>query len=332
MSQAQSLNPQLMELEGIRIPDDATIETLEAAGKYDYKSKVADRYITSQQLRITVHRHRQLYLAHFVNDVVPSQAAVNTAHQMGYAVGLIGDLLAIGAHPDYRNLQLQFPIVALGSFVLVNGDRLIPFLRGQKGKRGFFSSPNSTTFIRMIPTIRIFSSPLLSKYFQLSYSNKLQETIRDYQKAWEKSGNKLLNRLQEVTGLIFAQNYIDVYIIDSESKRAISNPMILPASLSIQEFTFCLTHELTHRVTSDNTSGVNWHTRAQKLYPAEEVLVANHIMIYAILEVTYIQLDRREALEFGIKSSQDSPAYKRAWEIVKQEGGQNIIKKLKACT
>jgi hypothetical protein len=183
----------------------------------------------------------------------------------------------------------------------------------------------------MIPAIRVQSSPLLSKYFQLPYNNsKLQRAVNEYYKSWEKWGSKLLPELQKVTGLVFAQNHIDIYIIDVESKRAISNPMILPASLSVREFNFCLTHELTHRLTSDNTAGVNWHTRAQKLYPNEKVLVANHVMIYAVLQAAYVKLDMREALESGIRLSQDSPAYMKAWETIKQEGHQNILKKLRS--
>jgi hypothetical protein len=184
----------------------------------------------------------------------------------------------------------------------------------------------------MVPTIRIQSSALLNDFFELPAYGDLKKHILNYQKEWQKWNEKILTTLQGVTGLTFAQKFIDVYVIDSKSKRAISDPLILATSLSNKEFAFYLSHELTHRLTSDNTTRVNWHMRAQSIYSKEDVLVANHIMIHAVLEAVYTRIGKKEEIEADIVSCQKLTAYKKAWEIVRRDGYQIIIEKLRQAT
>lgn len=121
------LHPDLMELPGIVIPEDATIASLKTAGEYDDQSDYAKQYITDEHFTVTVTGSRRLCLAHF-NKVVTSQHVEEVAEEMGYTVALVEDLLSVGAHSEYRELQRQFPIIALGSSAVVGGDRYVPYL------------------------------------------------------------------------------------------------------------------------------------------------------------------------------------------------------------
>jgi len=122
------LLPDLTELEGIVIPDGATIASLKAAGEYDNQSDDAKRYLTDEHFTVTVTGSRRLFLAHF-DKVVTSEHVEAVAKEMGYNVGLAEDLLCVGAHPEHRGLQRQFPIIALGSSAVVHGKRGVPYLR-----------------------------------------------------------------------------------------------------------------------------------------------------------------------------------------------------------
>jgi len=129
------LHPDLTELSGIVIPEGATIASLKTASECDYQSDYAEQYITDEHFKVTVAGPRRLCLAHF-NKNVTSQHVEEVAEEMGYEFALVEDLLSVGAHPEHRELQRQFSIVALGSSTVVVGDRRVPSLDGWGGRRG----------------------------------------------------------------------------------------------------------------------------------------------------------------------------------------------------
>lgn len=132
-----SLRPSIMELPGIVIPDNASVETLKAAGKYDLQSYFAKQYLNDKHFRITtVHGPRNLFLVRFKRNVTIKHVEA-AAEVMDYDVGLVEDLLCVGAHPEHRKLQLQFPIIAPGSSAVVDGSNrpYTPYLHGWVGKR-----------------------------------------------------------------------------------------------------------------------------------------------------------------------------------------------------
>ena len=121
-----NLYPDLTELPGIIIPDNTTIETLKTACECN-QSDYASQYLTSEHFKVAVRGSRNLFLAHF-NRKVTSEHVKAVAEEMGYKVALVEDLLCVGAHPEHRELQRQFPIRALGSSSVVRGDRRVPSL------------------------------------------------------------------------------------------------------------------------------------------------------------------------------------------------------------
>lgn len=121
-----NLYPDLTKLTDIVIPDDATIATLKAACGCK-ESDYAKKYLTDEHFKVTVHGPRNLFLAHFKKNVTSEQVKA-VVEEMGYKVALVEDLLCVGAHLEHRELQQQFPIIALGSSTVVGSDRLVPFL------------------------------------------------------------------------------------------------------------------------------------------------------------------------------------------------------------
>lgn len=125
----ESLHPILTELKGIVIPDDATIKSLKDGGGYHAMSDYAREYLRRKGEystmsddvmlaeicpEVTVHGPRNLSLVQFKHEVT-SKNVETFAEERGLNIALAEDLLCVGAHPEYRKLQLQFPIVALGA-------------------------------------------------------------------------------------------------------------------------------------------------------------------------------------------------------------------------
>lgn len=124
--------PDLMELTGIVLPElSVTYGDRIAAGGYDWKDDV----ITEKRFPLTLPAGpRNLVLVHF-NKVMTSQKVEVWAADNGYEVALFDDLLAVGSHPEYKELQRQFPIIQLGSSAEVRGGRRVPSLsRGGAGR------------------------------------------------------------------------------------------------------------------------------------------------------------------------------------------------------
>ena len=138
--------PKLLRLEGIVIPDDATIETLKTAGKYDTQSDKARSHLTDEHFKVTVHGPRDLSIGYF-DKRVTSEYVEAVATEMGCGVGLVEDLLGVGAHPEHREPQQQFPIIALGSSADVSGHRHVPFLRRQSPYLGLYLPLDATEWL-----------------------------------------------------------------------------------------------------------------------------------------------------------------------------------------
>jgi hypothetical protein len=124
--------PTITELSGVTLAGSQVgLEDQKAAGNYDW----VNSDITVERFPLTLPAGPQdLALAHFDVDVSSEQVeAWAVAH--GYEPALIDDLLAVGAHGEYRELQRQFPIVALKSSAVIRGLRHVPCLYGLDSHR-----------------------------------------------------------------------------------------------------------------------------------------------------------------------------------------------------
>src|SRR3989344_4777272 len=181
----------------------------------------------------------------------------------------------------------------------------------------------------MKTVIRLQIGGLLSKKFNLP-TDGLDKKFPILNRAWKKQEKKILNGLEKITGLEFMQNYVDVFLVNPNGTPSISNPTIVVVKGDSDKFIRLLNHELIHKLCADNTTGINWHFKIQKMFKKENFQTANHVMVQAIFEALFTDiLKKPKEVVRDIKECQDMPNYKRAWEIVKEEGYKNIIAKLK---
>ncbi|MCK4918515.1 MAG: hypothetical protein KAS02_01900 [Candidatus Pacebacteria bacterium] len=197
-----------------------------------------------------------------------------------------------------------------------------------------------------LPEIKIFYSRLIDPFFvgyNKHYLNNdwdkwvppTQEEIliktKKLREEWGQYEEKILTAICNVTELKFKRNIIDVHIV-SGSPRDMSNPLIISAHNSIENFINTLTHELIHKLFSDNKINKNIF---MNMFPSETKITQNHIMLHAILKHVYIDILKNESkLKDNLEKSRKHPNndYLKAWEIVEEKGYLNLIEEFKKTT
>ncbi|MEX1112291.1 MAG: hypothetical protein WEC84_02405 [Candidatus Andersenbacteria bacterium] len=131
-----NLYPTVTELTGVALPESSiTFGDRIADGKYDW----INDDITEKRFPLSLPGGpRQLAVVHFGRLVNSSQEVEQWAANNGYEVALIDDLLAVGSHPEYKELQRQFPVIALGSSAVIGGRRFVPYLYGNDSERDLY--------------------------------------------------------------------------------------------------------------------------------------------------------------------------------------------------
>jgi len=152
------------------------------------------------------------------------------------------------------------------------------------------------------------------------------EKVEAYRAAWEKLETRIMPAICEVLNLEYKQNIIDVYIVTKQ--KAFSDPLVIGTQYEVEHIVDILTHELLHRLISDNTKethqkfGKEW----DKKFPTDERLILNHILVHAVSQYVYIEvLNDPARLEWDIARCQKNPPYARAWDIVQENGYKKII-------
>ncbi len=157
---------------------------------------------------------------------------------------------------------------------------------------------------------------------------KKKEELEEY---WNKNGRKILKSISDISGLKWKEKSIDVYI--NSCSPVFSNPVTLSVtkvrSYEGRNMKISLIHELIHVILSENYSPNSLlNTWIEEKYPREHELTKVHIKVHAIQKGVFLNLGMKEELASVQKKSKDK-RYKKAWEIVEQEGWKNIVRKLK---
>lgn len=179
--------------------------------------------------------------------------------------------------------------------------------------------------------VRIQQSVWLNDLFRLRYEG-LGRVIREYQKAWDKISPRVIPGLEQVTGLNFLHNVIDVYIVDPTAQQNICAPLIISGGYQPREFVYILVHEITHKLLRDNKQGVDWHEIANEIFlKREDAEVKEHIITHAVLEALYTDVIHNvDHVIYDIRYRKSSPSHCRAWEIVTEKGYKEVLAKVKA--
>jgi hypothetical protein len=107
-----------------------TIEQLVEAGKYDY----ANSDVTSKNFPESAKYESKLEAVLFhPNEDLESEEILKRMEKGGLRPATVRELLTFGA--KYPDVQREFPVIALGSVVLLNGNRRVACLDGHDSGR-----------------------------------------------------------------------------------------------------------------------------------------------------------------------------------------------------
>lgn len=199
-----------------------------------------------------------------------------------------------------------------------------------------------------LPEIRIKSSFLLNDKViplllpELKGSGRESESteeylfnkVSEYNKAWEEHGEAILHAMCEVLEVKFNQNIIDAYVLPINN--SFSDPMIISTKYSSERFVDVFTHELTHRLLTDNNKLTG--TRDRKLSSYWKDLFGDehsfktlvHIPIHAMLEHIFLNiLQDPSKLQKDQELCKRFPDYELAWNYVEKHGSERILAQLK---
>lgn len=160
------------------------------------------------------------------------------------------------------------------------------------------------------------------------------EVVEQYRKWWQPHNDKILHGLCDILDLEFSQNIIDVNV--APWFTPISDPMVIgPGFKSEIALVNTITHELIHRLLTDNTSLHYEHdffTDWKNLFGDDHdwnTLI--HIPVHAVMKRLYLDvIDRPDLLEFDIEDTKDNPPYAAAWSYVNGNEYAKIVESLSA--
>lgn len=162
---------------------------------------------------------------------------------------------------------------------------------------------------------------------------EVEGKIISYRNEWRRFEEHVLTGLQELLKLNFNQNIIDVYVVTSH-ERAFSNPMVIPAKYDADIFVDTLTHEIIHRIISDNAQGINFGPIFKDMFPDQTILSRNHIFVHAVHSYIYLDILKDEQrLRRNISRYDTVPennTYRISWKVVLEKGYQAVLKDLQA--
>ena len=197
-----------------------------------------------------------------------------------------------------------------------------------------------------LPVIRIKDAWLLrenaSKHLhelwgegkKLADDDWMEWKVGEYKKAWQPYEEKILRGMTETLELSFRHNIIDVNI--APWFHAFSDPMVIGVMQEPDVFIDTLTHELLHRLLTDNTA----IPHETQLLPEWEKLFGKqhsftllvHIPVHAVHKAIYLDvLKEPKRLERDIANNKKygSEDYVGAWDYVEKHDYREIIKKLR---
>jgi hypothetical protein len=162
----------------------------------------------------------------------------------------------------------------------------------------------------------------------------MEKRVADYRIAWKPFEKKILTSMTDLLDLSFRQNIIDVHI--APWFNAFSDPMVIGVMKEPDEFVDILTHELLHRLLTDNTA-IPHETMLldewQKLFGKKHTFgTVVHIPVHAVHKAIYLDvLNAPERLARDVAGNKKYKAtdYINAWNYVDEHGYKKIISQLK---
>lgn len=158
-----------------------------------------------------------------------------------------------------------------------------------------------------------------------------QGVAEKYRVWWAPHSDKIIHGMCDILDLEFRQKSIDVYV--APWFNPISDPLVVgPAFYTEDTFVNTLTHELIHRLLTDNTAmpfGYNSIPDWERLFGenhTQSTLV--HIPVHAVMKKLYLEeVGRPDLFELDMRVTENNPPYADAWKYVNENGYSEIIAK-----
>jgi len=159
-----------------------------------------------------------------------------------------------------------------------------------------------------------------------------QAIAQKYEEWWKPFNDQILQAMCDTFGLEFRQSIIDIYVVPWF--YAISDPMIIGPGFETQDAVVnTLTHELLHRLLTDNTATNHGHDFLKdwrQLFGDLPFNTLVHIPVHAGMKNIYSNVvNRPDLLEMDMKDMADNPDYANAWKYVEEHDYKKIIHKLR---
>lgn len=156
---------------------------------------------------------------------------------------------------------------------------------------------------------------------------------REYQDSWKVYEERILSAMCEVLDMEFRQNIIDAYV--APFGNSFSDPMVISTKYSSDRVVEVLTHEIAHRLLTDNNKlptkdGRKLIEHWTELFGNYPFVLLVHIPVHALMQYIFIDvLNEPERLERDIEICKKHEPYNQSWNYVKEVGYKNIIDKLR---
>lgn len=160
----------------------------------------------------------------------------------------------------------------------------------------------------------------------------IQRTLNRYEKAWRPYEEKLIKGMCNLLELEFRQNIIDIYA--APFYRAFSDPMFIATKYTSDRAVEVITHEILHRLLSDNLQTEFGKRYAKEWRKAigvqDDFVVAVHIPVHAMLQALFDDiLGEPERTIRDRKMCKKWPKYKAAWDYVDEVGYKVVVERVK---
>lgn len=198
------------------------------------------------------------------------------------------------------------------------------------------------------PKIRIKKSfllndkviPLLQPELQATHRENegsddfIDQKVREYSESWSAYENRIIPALCDVLGVEFNQNIIDIYV--TPFINSISDPMIISTKYPADRAIDVITHEISHRLLTDNdhlplSDGRKLSDHWTEAFGDHSFKTLVHIPVHALLEYIFTDvLDEPERLQRDMKFCRKFEAYDEAWKYVQATGYKVIIDRVRS--
>lgn len=187
----------------------------------------------------------------------------------------------------------------------------------------------------MIPKLQFHRSYIYDEYlkrdtdFKMPTEDFIDKNTDKIITKWKKYDKRILKEIEKVAGVPWRESHI--YIYTTAGVGWFSEPLTLSITKDIDFIFHTLTHELIHRILNENE---NWpklekgYNKLIKDFNEEELVTSGHVPIHAIHKHIYLKLFSQRELKKEIRfMKKNDDLYYRSWQIVENEGFENIIRK-----